>query len=67
MYLNTSLKTCTSTCPQKTFKDISNGECTNCHSTCLSCSSSDSNHCLSCENSFLYSGECLASCPDHYF
>ena len=39
-------------CPAKTYDDLTNLACPSCHSSCLSCASSTSDGCQTCNSSF---------------
>ena len=58
---------CLNFCPSGTYLNIYSSSCEACYNTCLECSSSGSNNCISCDNSlinlFLYQHNCLNNCP----
>uniref|UniRef100_A0AAR2IXQ3 P/Homo B domain-containing protein n=1 Tax=Pygocentrus nattereri TaxID=42514 RepID=A0AAR2IXQ3_PYGNA len=56
-----------SRCSSNTFED-EDGECRACHSSCLFCSGSGKDQCLSCSPSYyLHNHMCVAMCPDGYY
>ncbi|KAL7884219.1 hypothetical protein AOLI_G00069890 [Acnodon oligacanthus] len=56
-----------SRCSSNTFED-KDGECRACHSSCLFCSGSGKDQCLSCSPSYyLHNHMCVAMCPDGYY
>lgn len=62
-------RSCLSDCGDRFFGDDLSRKCLPCSSTCLRCSGSSSNQCLSCiqtsMNKYLLNNECLAQCPDN--
>ena len=63
-----STSICSLNCPSNQYKNVTSRRCLLCSSQCLTCQSNP-NYCLTCSlslfgaNLFLYSNQCLLSCP----
>jgi proprotein convertase subtilisin/kexin type 5 len=56
---------CVTICPQTTYANLLNNNCTSCTSPCLTCSNSI--NCLSCVATYsLYGSSCISNCPSGY-
>ena len=65
---------CRTPCPDGFWGDTSTRKCKACHNsasspfTCKTCTAGSSSSCTSCnDGTFLYGGQCLASCPNGYW
>ena len=67
---------CLAACPAGYFGNTKTNTCTQCYQTqsgfsalsCATCSAAGNSSCLTCSSgSFMYQGECLATCPAGYF
>ncbi|KAM6289408.1 proprotein convertase subtilisin/kexin type 5-like [Aegotheles albertisi] len=60
--------TCVETCPDGYYVDSDEGQCSPCHSTCVTCTGKRSSQCLSCKPGWYRQGKgCVNQCPAGYF
>ncbi|KAL4493947.1 hypothetical protein ABPG72_021964 [Tetrahymena utriculariae] len=65
LFLSTTGNKCSSSCQTSEFQNTTNNQCTPCDSSCLTCSGSQSNQCLSCQSPRFFqasSSTCVLAC-----
>lgn len=68
--LTTSESSCVTTCPDGYWPDNSQNTCSQCDSTCESCTGPESTSCLTCKSGLYFQPAtrlCLSSCPTGYW
>ncbi|EAR95046.2 TNFR/NGFR cysteine-rich region family protein (macronuclear) [Tetrahymena thermophila SB210] len=66
LYLDSTANTCVSTCPNGYYANSQGNICSNCNSSCTTCSGPADNNCLSCSGKLYFNSalkNCVSTCP----